>query len=87
MAELPNIIAKALAQSGCNIESITMSCLINNNTGTTSFSMNESYTIFSLAAYFTIIPIAVNHHLFLEDNPLTVFQLPYSIVDIGLNMF
>lgn len=50
MAELSNVVAKALAQSGYNIKSITMTYIINDNTGTTLFTQDKNHTLLPLAA-------------------------------------
>lgn len=85
MGELPSIVAKALAKSGCNIERITITCVIN-NTGTISFTTDENRTSSSFASYFTLVTMAVNRHLALKINPLTEFQLAPPTIDIGLDM-
>lgn len=86
MAEILNIIAKTRLQSGCNIESITISCIINSTIGIILFSIDKNYIISSLIAYFPATTIAVNRYLSLNNNSITEFQLASTTIDIGLHM-
>jgi hypothetical protein len=86
MAELPNVAANALAKAGCNINSITMSCVVNETTGTISLTTDENHTSSSLSHCFSAITLAVNRHLKIEENGYTEFQLTPSTVHIALDM-
>lgn len=86
MVKILNIIPRGLIQSSCNIESITISYVINNTIGTIMLSIDRYHIASLLTACFPLVTMAINRYFSLKNNLITEFQLTSTTVDIGLKI-